>query len=67
MSPHKQQRVTPSAVSLVIHNALKHLEVRGERLACAARIVDRHSHIPARCQAEGHRHAVVVIGVDGDA
>lgn len=50
--------------SLVLHDTLKHLEVGGEGLACAARVVDRHGDIPTSCQAERHGHAMVVVCVD---
>ena len=42
-----------------------HLEVVGEGLAHAVRVVDDDRDTPARHQGEGHGHAVVIVRVNG--
>mmetsp|Transcript_18717 Transcript_18717/g.56631 ORF Transcript_18717/g.56631 Transcript_18717/m.56631 type:complete len:279 (+) Transcript_18717:1021-1857(+) len=46
-----------------LHDSLKHIEVGREGLAGAARVIDGDGHVSTGCQAEGHRHAVIVICV----
>lgn len=56
--------LTVAAASLVLHHTLKHLEIGGEGLASAARVVDCHRHVTTGRQAECHGHSVVIICVD---
>ena len=48
-----------------LHNALEHVEVGGERLPSATRIIDYDGHATAGDQGERHRHPVVIIRVNG--
>ena len=60
----KKKKPTASA-PLVGGDLGKVLKVVGEGLAGAARVVDDDRDAGACHQAEGHRHTVVVVGVDG--
>lgn len=59
--------IVPSWVScsLVLGYSFEHVEVIGKRLPYTLRVVNGDGRRATSCEREGHRHAMVIIRVDG--